>query len=156
VAATILVPADLTPFAEITPAKAQAMIDDALALAARVAPCITEAGFAHEAAARAILRRVILRWNDQGSGALTTETVDDYSGTVDSRQPSKNLFWPSEISQLQDLCRTGNEPTGAYAVDTIGLTSSVQHAEVCALTFGALYCSCGASLTLGFPLYELP
>src|SRR4051794_2337513 len=99
------------------------MIDDAMALAARVAPCLNEAGFAHEAAARAILRRVILRWNDQGTGALTTEAVDDYSGTTDTRTPSKNLFWPSEIAQLQELCRTGNEPTGAFGIDTLPTAS---------------------------------
>jgi hypothetical protein len=144
---------DLAPFADIAPAKAQAMIDDAMALAARVAPCINEAGFAHEAAARAILRRVILRWNDQGTGAFTTESVDDYSGSTDTRQPSKNLFWPSEISQLQDLCRTGDEPTGAFSVDTVG-SPSISHNDLCALNFGALYCSCGAVLTQALPLYE--
>ena len=152
-AAVALVPADLAPFAEIDEAKALLMIEDAMALAARVAPCIIEPAFAHDAAARAILRRVILRWNDQGTGALTTEAVDDYSSTADSRQPSKNLFWPSEISQLQDLCRTGEEPTGAFAIDTVA-TSPVLHADICALMFGALYCSCGAVLTQGLPLYE--
>ncbi len=34
-------PSDLAPFAEIDDSKAQAMIDDALALATRIAPCIT-------------------------------------------------------------------------------------------------------------------
>jgi len=152
VAATFLSTEDLVPFAEIPTAKAQAMIDDALALAARVAPCIMEAGFAHEGAARAILRRVVLRWNDQGSGALMTETVDDYSGTTDSRQPSKNLFWPSEITQLQELCKTDG-PAGAFSVDTVGAEVE-QHADICALRFGALYCSCGAVLTMNLPLYE--
>lgn len=153
-AAMFLQVEDLAPFATIEQVKAQAMIDDALALAARVAPCITSPAFEHTAAARAILRRAILRWNDQGAGALTTESVDDYSGTQDTRQPSKNLFWPSEIEQLQDLCRTGDEDSGAFAVDTVGGNEVQQHADICALRFGALYCSCGAVLTMNLPLYE--
>jgi hypothetical protein len=149
-----LTPAHLAPFATIAVEKAEAMIDDVMALAARVAPCISESDFAHDAAARAILRRVVLRWNDQGSGVLTTESVDDYSGTTDTRQPSKNLFWPSEITQLQDLCRT-DEPQAptAFAIDTVS-TSAVQHADACSLNFGATYCSCGAELTQGLPLWE--
>jgi hypothetical protein len=42
---------------------------------------------------------------------------------------------------------------GAFAVDTVG-TQITQHADICALRFGALYCSCGAVLTMLFPLYE--
>ena len=151
-AAVSLIPADLAPFAEITEAKALVMIEDAMALAARVAPCIADAEFQHDGAARAILRRVILRWNDQGSGALTTEAVDDYSGTTDTRQPSKNLFWPSEITQLQELCKTEG-PAGAFSIDTVG-PMAPQHADICALRFGATYCSCGAVLTMNLPLYE--
>lgn len=151
-AAVSLTPTDFVPFATIEVAKAEAMIDDVMALAARVAPCILASDFVHGAAAKAILRRVILRWNEQGSGALTTESVDDYSGTTDTRQPSKNLFWPSEIAQLQDLCKTGEETTGAFSIDTV--SSSSLHADICSLNFGALYCSCGADLTGGLPLWE--
>ena len=154
-AAVSLTPEDLAPFASISEAKALVMIEDAMALAARVAPCIISADFAHDGAARAILRRVVLRWNDQGSGALTTESVDDYSGTVDTRQPSRNLFWPSEITQLQELCKTG-EASGAFSVDTVSVSPLVQHADICSLRFGATYCSCGAVLTLAGPLWELP
>jgi len=152
VAATFLSTEDLAPFAEIDPAKAQAMIDDALALAARVAPCITEIGFEHQAAARAILRGAVLRWHEAGSGALQAQAVDDYSYTVDNRQQRRGLFWPSEIEQLQNLCKTGG-PSGAFAVDTVGAVVQ-QHADICALRFGALYCSCGAVLTMNLPLYE--
>lgn len=152
-AAVSLTPSDLAPFADIESDKAEAMIDDALALAARVAPCIIEPAFAHDRAAKAILRRIVLRWNEQGAGAMLVESVDDYSSTTDTRQPSRNLFWPSEISQLQELCKTGDESTGAFSVDTVP-TSLVVHSDVCALNFGALYCSCGALLTLGLPLYE--
>lgn len=43
-------------------------------------------------------------------------------------------------------------PTGgAYSVDTVG-TGTI-HADWCALTFGATYCSCGADIA-GYPIYE--
>lgn len=42
---------------------------------------------------------------------------------------------------------------GAFSVDVFNLTDN--HAEICALAFGALYCSCGADLTnYEYPLYE--
>ena len=156
-AAVALVPADLAPFAEIPEAKALAMIEDALALAARVAPCITEDSFTYEAAAKAVLRRAILRWNDAGSGALTQETLgNDYSYSTDTRDQRgsrSGLFWPSEIQQLQDLCK--GEDSGAFQIDTV--STAVVHAEICAINFGANYCSCGADLTQYlYPLYELP
>jgi hypothetical protein len=31
------------------------------------------------------------------------------------------MFWPSEIEQLQDLCK-GPEVSGAFSVDTVGTT----------------------------------
>jgi hypothetical protein len=151
VAAVSLVPEDLTPFADIPEAKALAMIQDALALAARVAPCILEDAFLYDAAARAILRGAVLRWHDAGTGALQQQSVDDYSQTVDTRQQRRGMFWPSEIQQLQDLCK-GDETSGAFAVDTSA--ASVVHADICALNFGAEYCSCGAVLTQNLPLYE--
>jgi hypothetical protein len=99
-----LEPSDLTPFATIDEAKAQAMIDDALALAARVAPCILTDTFEYAAAAKAILRGAILRWNDSGSGALQAQTAGPFGQTLDTRQVRKGMFWPSEIEQLQELC----------------------------------------------------
>lgn len=156
-AAVWLVPEDLAPFADtaIPAEKATAMIEDAVALAARVAPCILSADFEHAAAARAILRGAILRWHEAGTGAMQAETIGPYSYTQDNRQTRRGMFWPSEITQLQELCRTSG-PSGAFSVDTVGVAPLANHAEVCALRFGALYCSCGADLTGSFPLYELP
>jgi hypothetical protein len=104
VAAVSIEPSDLTPFAVIDETKAQAMIDDALALAARVAPCILEDDFEYAAAAKAILRGAILRWNDAGSGALSAQTAGPFGQTLDTRQVRKGMFWPTEIEQLQELC----------------------------------------------------
>lgn len=117
-AAVVLTPDDLAPFAEISAAKAQAMIEDVLAMAATVAPCILTAEFAHAGAAKAILRRAILRWNDEGTGALTTASVDDASFSFDNRTQSRRLFWPSEIEQLQNLCRE-SATGGAFSIDQV-------------------------------------
>ena len=150
-AAVTLVLADLAPFADIEPVRAQAMIDDALALAARVAPCIITEEFLYDAAARAILRGSIIRWHEAGSGALASQTVGPFGQTVDTRQPRRGMFWPSEIEQLQDLCK-GPDLSGAFAIDTLPVFSGA-HNDTCAINFGALYCSCGAVLTQALPLY---
>lgn len=153
--AVSLVPDDLSPFApSISVDKALAMIEDAMALAARVAPCIMSADFEHGAAAKAILRGAVLRWNEAGTGAFQAQTVGPYGATVDTRQQRRSMFWPQEIEDLQALCRTDTEREGAFAVDTVGVPTLV-HADTCALHFGGAYCSCGAVLTGLFPLYEV-
>lgn len=117
-AAVTLVPDDLAPFATIDAAKAQAMIDDALALAARVAPCITQSTFEHDAAAKAILRGAVLRWNDAGTGAFQSQQIGPFGESYDTRQQRRGMFWPSEIEQLQELCRDGDPTPQAFVVDT--------------------------------------
>jgi hypothetical protein len=149
VAAVVLTPDDLAPFADIDPVKAQAMIEDAVAIAATVAPCILTDSFQNAAAAKAIIRGAVLRWNEAGSGATTSETIGPWSSSTSA--PRKGMFWPSEITDLQKLCSTSS---GAFAVDTVS-TSQQQHADICALNFGALYCSCGAVLTNLYALYEV-
>lgn len=149
----LIEPADLAPFAQIPPDRAAAMIADATAMAVRAAPCLADDGFAHPDAARAVLRAAILRWHEAGVGALSSETIGPYSYQTDTRQTRRGMFWPSEITQLQDLCRTGETP-GAYAVDTAPTATGGQHADICAVNFGASYCSCGAVLTGYLPLWE--
>lgn len=155
-AAVQLVPEDLEPFAEIPRPKAEAMIEDVLAMAAAVAPCITSPTFTKDRAARAILRGAVLRWHDAGNGAVQTEqtSIDDYSRsqTVDTRSSRRGLFWPGEITDLQRLCAESGSG-GAFTID-LGPTGGSYHADICALRFGALYCSCGAVLTGGAPLWE--
>lgn len=151
-AAVTLVPADLTPYATIDETKANAMIDDALALAAVVAPCINDDDFAYADAAKAVLRGAILRWNDSGTGALAQQGAGPFQTTYDTRQSRRSLFYPSEISQLQDLCKeSGTEQ--AFTVDTVSTT--VAHADWCAINFDANYCDCGAVLA-GYPIFGEP
>lgn len=141
--------ADLAPFAVIDDTKAAAMIVDAMALAARVAPCILTVDFAYPEAALAIIRGAILRWHEAGTGALSQQSAGPFMQTVDNRQPRRGMFWPSEINDLQELCSTSGA-AGAFTIDTALAVSG--HAEACAINFGALYCSCGYDLA-GYPLW---
>lgn len=114
--AVTLTIADLLPFVpDLDEDKAAAMIADALALAARVAPCIEDEEFEYQAAAKAVLRGAILRWADQGSGAGPA-LVAGVFGATPQNQPRRNLFYPSEISQLQALCGGGRGK--AFSINT--------------------------------------
>lgn len=116
-AAVELSPSDLAPFASIDDAKALAMIEDALALAARVAPCILSEEFAYPAAAKAVLRGAILRWHEAGTGATVQQSAGPFAQSIDTKQQRRGMFWPQEIEQLQDLCK-GAETSGAFSIDT--------------------------------------
>jgi len=155
-----LTPDDLAPFATIEPSKAAAMIEDAEAMAALAAPCITDDAFRARpelaGGLKAILRGAILRWNDAGTGAVTQQQAGPFGQSIDTRNPRKSMFWPSEIEQLQDLCATFNNvrSEGAFSVDTAPVMGGV-HAEWCAINFGANYCSCGADIA-GYPIFGVP
>jgi hypothetical protein len=152
---TFLTTSDLSPFATIDPAKAQAMIEDAEAQATLIAPCITDLAIdsTGRAAVKAILRGAVLRWNEAGTGALQAQQSGPYGITFDNRQSRRAMFWPSEIADLQGVCKpSGNGK--AFDVDTMPATLA-GHAPFCDLYFGGTTCSCGASLTGGiYPLWE--
>lgn len=117
-AITIDVDADLRPFApDIDPAKAAIMIADAMALAAVVAPCILEDDFKYATAAKAIIRGAILRWNDSGTGAATQLSAGPFQQTL-TTAPRRSMFWPSEITDLQNLCADATNGK-AFTVDTM-------------------------------------
>lgn len=154
-AAVSLTPSDLAPFTADNPIpaeKAAVMIEDALAQAWLVAPCLVadDLDDRKAAAAKSIIRGAILRWHDSGTGAVTSQQALGFQQTLDTRQPRRSLFWPSEIEQLEKLCRT-ETGGGAWSYDTAPMGDV--HADVCALNLGANYCSCGAILA-GFPLWE--
>lgn len=154
-----ITPADLAPFATIAAEKAQAMIDDAYARAARVAPCLKDSEFQADAdnvaAVRSVLRAAVLRRNDAGTGVTQYQTTGPYSVATDTKQPHRSLLWPSEIEELQNICRafSGDTPSPAFSVTPTGGTGL--HAPFCDLMFGGTTCSCGANLTnYQYPLYE--
>lgn len=115
---TFLTVNDLTPFATIEATKAEAMIEDAEAMAVLAAPCIAAEGFAHMAAVKAILRGAVLRWNDSGSGAAQSQQAGPFAQTIDTRQERRGMFWPSEIVSLQSFC--ADAQGGAYSVSLAG------------------------------------
>ena len=89
-------------------------------------------------------------------GRFSPQYAGPFSQTLDTREPRRVLFWPSEIKELQDICADHNNvpSSGAFSVDTC--PSAGVHAAWCSLYFGATYCSCGASLTgFVFPLFEV-
>jgi len=108
---------DLAPFATIEVTKAEAMIEDAEAMAVLAAPCITADTFTNTTAVKAILRGAILRWNEAGTGALSTQQAGPYGMSLDTRQERRGMFWPSELTQLQGLCGT---TAGIYSVSLAG------------------------------------
>ena len=116
--AVTITPDDLAPFATIDAVKAAAMIEDALAMAARVAPCILQDDFLYDGAARAIIRGAILRWNEAGSGAAQSQTAGPFGVTIDTRQQRRGMFWPSEISDLAGLCQDSVASGKAFEIDT--------------------------------------
>lgn len=118
-AVTLTVEDDLVPFApNIDATKAEIMIVDALALAARAAPCILDDDFAYEDAAKAIIRGAILRWNDSVAGAAVTQLVAGPQQITFAPEPRKSLLWPSENAALARLCSDASSRT-AYMVDTL-------------------------------------
>lgn len=119
---------DLTPFATIDEDKAADMVIDAIALATLSAPCLADSDLTdlQVAQAKAVLRGAVLRWNDTGSGAVTSNTAGPYAQTIDTRQPRRTLFWPSEITALQRICQ-GTDDGSAFSVDTASATPQVVH-----------------------------
>lgn len=157
----LLEPSDLEPFASIDQAKALAMIEDAEATAATVAPCILEGDFLEDATrkayVKAVIRAAVLRWHESGTGAFQTQAAGPFSVGMDTRQERRGMFWPSEISQLQDACKRyrGGGGSKAYSVPIGRGDSFAAHSDVCDLVFGALRCSCGSNINgSAGPLYE--
>lgn len=131
-----------------------AMVDTwvagANARAVRVAPCLADSPTADQLAeAKLILVGAIIRWSQAGAGALQSQSAGPFSQTFDTRQRGTGFnLWPSEIGQLQDICKTTGQR--AYGVDTVG--SSGCHSPICSVYFGGA-CSCGADIAC-VPIFE--
>lgn len=97
------------------------LIRDGLAMARRVAPCIDDDDFEFADAATAIIRQAVLRWAESGSGGISSESETAgpfaYQVSFDNRQNRRSLFFPSEIRELEALCRSSGGR--AFSVDTI-------------------------------------
>lgn len=152
----LIAPEDIAPFADIEAAMLAAMIADVSAMAVLVAPCLgneAELDEAQKAAAKAVLRGAILRWNDSGSGAFQSQTAGPFTVQSDTRQQRRGAFWPSEIAQLQDICSDGSTG-GAFSIDTAPGPGVAGHAPTCSINFSTTWgCSCGADIA-GVPIYD--
>lgn len=140
----------------------QAMVDGANAKASRVAPCLGWNGSIDGQPApstetvneaRLILIGAVKRWAEAGSGSVQATTSGPFGMTVDTRQRGGFNLWPSEITDLQALCRAGSVGRQAFSIDTVPSGARAVHADVCSIYFGGR-CSCGADIA-GEPLYEL-
>lgn len=131
-------------------AMSEVWVEGANARASRVAPCLggTDPGPTEDqlAEARLILIGAVIRWSEAGSGALQsqTQTAGPFTSetTLDTRQRTGFNLWPSEIRQLQDICKNGGKPK-AFSVDTARY--QIPHSPVCSVYFGG-ECSCGAAI----------
>jgi hypothetical protein len=107
------------------------------------------------AEAKLILAGAIQRWSEAGSGAVSTkqQMTGPYMSTetIDTKVRTGFNFWPTEITQLQDLCKSGGTNT-AFTVDTAPSLCG-DHLPWCSLSFGATYCSCGVDIA-GYPIFE--
>lgn len=119
--ATILEPSDLAPFADIDATKADAMVTHVLALALRVAPCLattTDEGVI--AAAKAMLVGVVLRWQEAGVASFQVNTAGPGGYPTDPRRERRNMLWPSEVEDLQQLCAGPSNSSSVYTLSLAG------------------------------------
>ena len=134
---------------------AETLVAGANARALRVAPCLAEPDSASaRSEAKLILVGAVQRWAEAGSGAAAQASAGPFQLSTDTRQRTGFNLWPSEIEVLQDLC--SKDAGGAFGVDTAPTSGRVFHDEACSVVFGASYCSCGAVLTGGEPLWPSP
>ena len=134
-------------------AMAELWVDGANARASRVAPCLASTDPPPSddqlAEARLVLIGAVTRWAQAGSGAFQSQTAGPFGVTMDTRQRGGFNLWPSEITQLQDICKDGSK-SSAFSVDTVSCGGL--HSPICSVYFGG-DCSCGAVIA-GQPIYE--
>lgn len=95
----------------------QAWIDDALALAERIAPCISHPEFPHGAALKALIRAAIRYNAGGGGGAVTQISAGPWQKSVDTRNTTSGImFSPAQEKQLRAMCRPRVSEAGAYSV----------------------------------------
>jgi len=133
---------------------AEVWVTGANARASRVAPCLAETDPAPTdeqlAEAKLVLLGAVIRWSQAGAGALQSQQAGPFGFTLDTRQRGGFNLWPSEITQLQDICKKKDEDGKAFAIDTVPCGGS--HSPICSVYFGGI-CSCGLSIA-GQPIYE--
>lgn len=133
------------------------VVDGLNAKASRVAPCLASTDpqptADQVAEAKLILIGIVKRWAEAGAGAFQSQQAGPFGVTLDTRQRTGYNMWPSEIEQLQALCKAiGEGGRQAFSIDTAPV-HAFAHLPWCNLNFGATYCSCGVDIA-GYPIFE--
>ena len=137
---------------------ADAMIATVWSKARKLAPCLKDDGRVWDdddvETVKGLLRSVVLRWYDTGSGAVSQRSAGDYAESYAAG--GGGLWRPEEIRDLQRLCSTNSGSQRAFTVDLgVGSEVTVHHALWCTMTFGGTLCDCGAELSRdGYPLWQ--
>ena len=135
-------------FSPSAPDAIDATVIDGTVTWKRIAPTAAQL-----AEAKLVLLGAVKRWVEAGSGALSSQTAGPFGLQVDTRQRTGFNLWPSEITDLQAICKAPGEGSRqAFSLDTA--PTSLVHQPWCDLNLGGTTCSCGADIA-GYPLYEL-
>lgn len=94
----------------------------------------------------AMVKRAMLAGTDQAVAASIQQTAGPYSQSTTFANPTGDLYLTSGERRMLK-----GSPQAAYTVSMSAAPLAV-HAVWCSLTFGALYCSCGADLA-GRPIF---
>lgn len=133
------------------------MCKDVLAVAVAVAPCLRRDELPDHItnAAQAILRNAVVRWAQADPSPAVQLSAGPFSQTIDTSQRKGGLLWPTEIKQLQDLCRevTQESERQAFMADQLPSSPGMVHATTCDVWWAPSRCSCGAILTQRAPLW---
>jgi hypothetical protein len=95
----------------------------------------------------------VLRWAESGGGSVTQEQVTAGPFSLNntfSPTARRSLFYPSEITELQKLCKAN--AGGAFSIDTAFIPRSVEHRPECSVRMSSLVdgqsvrCTCGADV----------
>lgn len=160
---TVIITVDDLPAALQSTELVDAMVAGANGKASRVAPCLTWDGTEVDkpapsddqlAEAKLVLVGAVKRWAEAGAGSLQSQAAGPFSQTIDTRQRTGYNLWPSEITDLQAICKTAGEGgRQAFSIDTAPTTGG-DHLPWCDLYFGGATCSCGVDIA-GYPIFEL-
>lgn len=133
-----------------TEAQWQMWIDDALMLISDRVDSITPTPTIPQAKLDYVIRSAVVAMVHRPDDATqVTVSIDDGSTSKTYSRGTGQITIRDEWWKMLGLVASQG---GAYAIDTAP-TARAYHRDICSLTFGATYCSCGADLA-GYPLWE--
>lgn len=104
------------------------MVDGASAAAYRAAPCLAaEPTDEQRAEARLVILSAIERWLTDGSGISgRTQTAGPFTETTTPPPPRSSGYrlWPSELADLQAICKSG---AGLTSIDLVSSQGPRRH-----------------------------